>query len=270
MPVRVLATAVADDPSFSLAMVDDLEAHVSSLVVPGDLLRDGTVVEVDHQNGTVTVTNIGSVVAGDFLAIKAIRGSAPPNGIRNLFALTTGTVQGINRATAGNHYAEPNVVTLSGSLTGTMIDQVRDLVGEVGGQRSTSYNSVFVMHPTVRRWATLATIGQNRFADMQNLQLGNAGMKVADVDGVKTFIEDPYLRTGEVFVVDPTQCILAYPQGMEGGYFVENPSGDIFFQETAGSASGYADATLMYYVQRWNLGCDNFRVQGYGSGFVSP
>ena len=57
---------------------------------------------------------------------------------------------------------------------------------------------------------------------------------------------------------------------VEGGYFVENPSGDIFFQQTAASGAGYADAQLAYYIVRYNLGADSFRCQGYGSGFVSP
>lgn len=235
-----------------------------------DKFTNGFCTKVDYQNSAITVTDAGTAAAGDYIAVKGVRGTTPPNGIRNLLGKTTGTVQNINRATAGNHFAIPNVISTSGALTSAKVDQIRDLVQTVGGARSTGFSSKWVFTPTTRAWAAIACIGQNRFADMGNFKLGTATMKVADADGEKEFMEEPMLRDGEIWCIDPSKLVIAYPQGMEGGEFVQNPAGDIFWQQTAASGAGYADAVLMYYVQRWNLGCDDFRAQGYMSGFVSP
>ena len=66
------------------------------------------------------------------------------------------------------------------------------------------------------------------------------------------------------------KLVQVHPMGMEGGYFVQNQDGSMFFQATAASGAGYADSKLVYYVWRGNYGADEFRCHGYASGFLSP
>jgi len=228
----------------------------------------GLIKDIDYQNGRLYCADVTGAAASDYIALSGFYDTTVPNGLRNIVA-ATGTIQGLVRTTVGNFLAQANVKSVSGAIQSSTVDEIRDLVKEIGGERDDPYTSTWIANYKTRRWATDATIGQNRFTDLA-LTLGVSEVMLNDKSGKRPLMEDPYLRDAEMFVIDPSQFVTIAPEGMEGGEFVTNADGSVLFQQTAASGAGYADAKLMYYVDRWNIGCDNFRVQAYASGFSAP
>lgn len=228
----------------------------------------GVVVDIDYINGRVYLADVSGLAADDYIAWSGFYDATVINGLRGLID-SSGSVQGVNRATAGNFLAQAyELPGASGALTSSLIDELRDTVSDLTDLRDGSYTTVWAGNRKMRRWATLAAVGQNRFADL-DLTLGVASIKVGDKDGPKTFIEDPYLIDAEIYAICPEKFVWAYPQGMEGGYFVEN-NGSVIFQKTGATAGNWADAQQSLYVWRGNIGCDDFRCQGKLTTFVSP
>lgn len=230
----------------------------------------GLIVDIDEQNNRLYLTDVTGAAANDYVALSGFYNATVPNGLRNLVGSNTGTVQGVLRTTAGNFLAQPNVINFASvSLGATTMDQIRDLVEDVSSDREGKRKSRWAVTRTTRRWAQLATTGQVRFAAPTNLSLGTPSVDVNDVNGATTLDEDKYLRDGEVFVYDASKFVQIAPQDGMDGYPVMN--GDsLYFQSTAASGAGYSASKVWYWVDRWNLGCDDFRKQGYGYGLLSP
>lgn len=229
----------------------------------------GRIVDIDELNNTLTLADATGATAADVLSPVGYYDATVPNGLRNI-CLNTGTIQGMVRSTAGYNLAKANVINFgSVSLGPTHMDQIRDLVEDVVDDREVSRTSTWACNRKFRRWAQLATIGQNRFADL-NLAMGVPQMSVADKNGKKILTEDPRILDGEVYVYDAGEFVKVEPEGMEGGYPLENADGSVFFQANAASGSGHKDERRMYWMLRYNVGNDNFRGQAYGYGLLSP
>lgn len=229
----------------------------------------GRIVDTDENSNTITLADGTGATAGDYISPLGYYDATVPNGLRNI-VLNTGTIQGMVRSTAGYNLAKATVINFgSVSLGPTHMDQIRDAVEDVIDDRPTTRVSTWACNRKFRRWAQIATIGQNRFADL-NLAMGVPSMSVADKNGKKTLTEDPRILDGEVYVYDASQFVKIEPQGMEGGYPLETADGSVFFQANAASGSGHKDSKIMYWMLRYNVGNDDFRGQAYGYGLLSP
>ena len=235
-----------------------------------ETVADGTVVEVDAPNSRIYCADVTGVGSGEYVSLAGYYGKTVPNGIRNIVG-ATGSIQGVTRTTVGNFMTKAVVISSTGKpVTGTSVDELRDMVETEGGIREDgSYTSKWYANQKYRRWATLASAGQARFAGMGSLQLGAASIDVADRDGYKTINEDQYIEDGTLYAVSAKDLIKVAPQGMKGGYPIMNGN-SILFRANASSGQGHADEQRIYWVIRGNLGCDSFRSQGKDTGRVSP
>ena len=228
----------------------------------------GRITEVDEDAGVFHIADGTGAGANDIISISGIYDTTVPNGIRNLVD-SGGTVQGVNRATVGNYMARAIEKDASSApLSPSRVDELRDAIMDQAEKRG-EYRSRWVGNRKMRRWATLATIGQNRFADL-DLSIGNAQMQINDKDGRKQFVEESYLPDGELYAVCAPKFVKSYPEGMKGGYPIERQGGGVLWQANASSGAGHADAQFMYWVVRCNLGCDDFRCQGKDTNLASP
>lgn len=231
---------------------------------------DGQITDLDYVNGRIVLAHTQGAAVADYVAISGLYDQTVPNGIQNIVS-NTGAIAGITRTTAGNYLAQANYFDASSaSLDSTDFDELRDIIEEVAGLREGSYRSTWLCNPKMRRWAVLATVGQNRFTDINNMQVGVSSMNVGDKDGTKELVTDPYCTDGDLYCVDFGKWVMAYPEGMKGGYAVET-SGSVFHRANAsGNAPGHADAQLMYWVWRGNVAADDYRCQGRKTNLVSP
>ena len=227
----------------------------------------GLIKDIDYDNNRVYMADVSGAAANDTIAISGFYDATVPNGIKNIIG-NTGTIQGINRATVGNYMYRATVQTTTSSLSPTNVDELRDTVEAIASARGMKYRSQWIGNRKMRRWATLATIGQNRFADL-DLTLGVPSVKIGDRSGPRTFIEEDYVLDGQLFVASIADWCLAYPKKLKGGYPVMNGS-SVLWPATAASGTGYADRRIMYWAVRQNLGARNFRTQAKRTGIVSP
>lgn len=229
----------------------------------------GLIKDIDYVNNRVYLADVSGANANDYIAISGLYDATVPEGIQSIVA-QTGTIQNVNRATVGNYLARAIYQDASSaSLASSDVDELRDLVEDVRGLREGSYRSKWCGNRKMRRWAILATIGQNRFAGLDTLQLGTAKMKIGEKSGTQEFMVDQYLTDGDLYCIDPSKWFMAFPEGMKGGYALEN-NGSVFFQATAASGTGHSDSQYVYWIWRGNIGCDDFRAQGRRTNIVSP
>ena len=224
----------------------------------------GRILQVNPQLGRIYLTDATGATAGggDYISWLNIYGNTVIQGLRLLID-QTGTVNGLNRATAANAALSSNEIDLGGASIGSSdFDRIRDVTWEQGSLREESYNLIWCGNAKTRRQMTAATIGQVRFGSYDDLQVGAPSVKVGDTNGAKSFIVDQYCIDGEVFCFDPKNIRPVYPQGMAGGYLKENGSGGYVFQANATSGVGHSDSSLMYEVWRGNFLIDNCRMSG--------
>jgi len=228
----------------------------------------GRIVEVDELNGVVYCADVTGAATSDVISLANVYDTTVPNGIRNIVD-SGGAIQGVTRTTVGNFMAKAiERDASSAALSPSRVDELRDLVMDQASKRG-NYKTRWCGNRKMRRWATLATIGQNRFANL-SLSIGNASMTVNDKDGPKEFVEDQYIADGELYAICANALVKAYPEGMKGGYPVENASGGVLWQANASSGAGHADNRFMYWVVRCNLGADDFRCHGKDTNLASP
>lgn len=225
----------------------------------------GVVMDVDYVNGRIVLDDTSGASVGDYVAWRDYYDATVPNGLQNL-VLATGSIQGVTRTAVGYYSSQATVYAFNAAVGPMTADILRDTVKNIAEPRS-KYKSYWAFHPTVRRWFTLATIGQNRFSD-NNLRVGVNEMKVADRDGTKTFIEDANLPTGKFWMVCPAKFVKAYPKGMKGGYAKKQGNGaELSDYNVDGQL---LDVTSLAWIVRDNRGCRDFRCQGVGTALTSP
>lgn len=228
----------------------------------------GRVTGVDPDLGRVYLADMTGGAADDYIAWGNCYDATMPNGMRALVD-SGGTVQGIDRSTAaGAFWRCIEIDHSSAGMTSTLVDELRDRIMDQAFLRNGKYMTTWLGNRKMRRWATQATIGQNRFADL-DLTLGVAGVNINDKDGRKKFVEDDYLIDGELYAVTWDAFCLGTPEGEQGGKPVMNGNSPLF-QATAASGSGYADAQLQYLVWRGNIGIDDARCQGKTTSIAAP
>lgn len=227
----------------------------------------GLIVDVDYENERVYLADVTGAAAADTIALDGFYDQTVPNGIKNIID-SGGTIQGVNRSTVGNFMYRATEQTTTSALSPSDVDALRDAVEDLATTRGLKYKSTWIGNRKMRRWATLATIGQNRFADL-DLTLGVPKVKIGDRHGTRDFITDQYIVDGELYVACFEDWIQAYPKKMKGGYPVMNGS-SVLWPATAASGTGYADRRIMYWACRTNLGARCFRTQAKRTGIVSP
>jgi len=223
----------------------------------------GRILQVDPDLGRIYLKDATGLTAGggDYISWDGFYDQTVINGLRQLID-SSGTVNGLARATAANAALRSIEIDLGGASVGSSdFDRLRDRVWEASSLREGSYNLMWCGNPKTRRQATASTIGQVRFPGLGSLQVGAPSIKVGDTDGTKEFIEDQYLIDGEAFAFDVKNLGFAYPEGMEGGYLKEI-AGSYIFQANATSGVGHSDSQLSYHVWRGNTFIDNNRASG--------
>lgn len=225
----------------------------------------GVVMDVDYVNGRVVLDDTAGATVGDYVAWRDYYDATVMNGLQNI-ALNTGSIQGVTRTAVGYYSSQATVYPFSAAVGPMTADILRDTVKNIAEPR-TKYKSYWAFHPTVRRWFTLATIGQNRFSDL-SLKVGVNTMKVADRDGTKEFIEDQNLPTGKFWMVAPAKFVHGYPKGMKGGY--AKKQGNSALLSDYNTDGQLLDTNSLAWIMRDNFGCRDFRAQGVGTGLTSP
>lgn len=231
----------------------------------------GRILQVNEGLGRIYLTDATGLTAGggDYIAWANIYGNTVIQGLR-LMIDSTGTVNGLSRATAANAALSCREIDLSNAPIGTSdFDRIRDVVWESGSLRETSYNLIWCGNAKTRRQLTASTIGQVRFGDISDLQVGAPAVKVGDTKGTKEFVVDQYLIDGEVYCFDTKNIRPIYPEGMAGGYLKENGNGGYIFQANATSGVGHSDSELSYHIWRGNFLIDNCRHAGKLIGWTA-
>ena len=229
----------------------------------------GRVVAIDPDLGRVYLADITGGAADDYIAWANCYDASIPNGLRNLVDSGGTSVMGVDRtAAAGAFLRSIEIDHNSAGMSSTLVDELRDRIMDQAHLRGGKGNTSWVGNRKMRRWAAQATIGQNRFADL-DLTLGVASVNVNDKDGKKSFVEDEYLIDGELFAVTWSKFVCGTPEGERGGRPVMNGSSPLF-QATASSGDGYADAQMQYVTWRGNLGIDEGRCHGKATNIAAP
>jgi len=229
----------------------------------------GRIVAIDPDLGRVYIADMTGGAADDYIAWANCYDATLPNGIRNLID-SGGTVMGINRANAAGAFLRSiEIDHASAAMNHSTVDELRDRVLDQAGLRGEKYATSWVGNRKMRRWATQATVGQNRFADL-DLTLGIAQVHVNDKDGRKLFIEDEYIIDGELYAICPEKFVRGAPEGAEGGAEPVMNGQSPLFQATASSGVGYSDSQLQYVVWRGNLGIDEGRCHGKTTSIAAP
>lgn len=229
----------------------------------------GRIVKVDYDNSRVYIADATGLTGGggDYCTWDGFYDKTVPNGIRNLVD-SSGTVQGVNRATVGNQAAIATEFDWTGTTMGpTLVDILRDRVEKIAERRSSKYQTLWAFSRAARRDATVSVIGQNRFTDL-DMTLGVAKLKVADKDGTKLWIEDDMLPDTELYALCLDRFVQGYAAGMKGGYPLMNGSSP-YFQGRDGNGA-VLDLVQMFWVLRYNTGCRDFRCQGKGHDWDAP
>lgn len=228
----------------------------------------GLIIDVDEELGRVYLNDVSGANPNDYIALAGFYDATVPNGILNIVD-SDGTINGMPRGTVGNFMFRAIEQVVTGPLGPSDVDILRDAVADRTDQHSDgSYNTKWCGNRQSRQAMTLATIGQNRFTDL-DLSMGVAGMKISDRNGTKKFVEDRLFQFGELFACDFRKWLRAVPSGSKGGYPVRNGN-SLFWPATAASGAGYADKRIMYWVERRNWSARDFRCQGKRVGWTSP
>lgn len=221
----------------------------------------GTVTDVDHASNAFTIADATGAAAGDVIALYEFYGSTLPNGLRNIFS-TTGTFQGVNRATAGNKFAQAFVKTATGALTDNLLIESAHLVDKFAWE-DTHVGDVMLTDLDSERWYYLSKADQVRYQGETKIMGGYEATGVAiGAGGKRWLMADKNAWPGEIVMFSADRLFLLRPtQGTDSGW-VENPQGGGYLFQKTGSAAGgvYADAKQGWWVERYNVGCDDPRT----------
>lgn len=247
-------------------------ATAGSELLSGSQPSSGTVTSVDEPNNKFTITSAatGSSLVGGYIAIYELYDTTLPNAIRNIVG-TTGTFQGLNRATAGNELAKGSVRADTGAIGDNMLIQAaHDVLKMTRNESNPDWLAITDFDTT--RWYYMTKADQVRWTADQKKIIGGYDSIAISTGGGGTvnLAADQRAWPGEVTILNPTDMGLLRPtSGLKSGW-VENGSGGYLFQKTGSAANGvYADAKQGWWVERYNIYNDRprntFRLTSYRS-----
>jgi len=253
--------------NMSLGAYDAIASGTDQLT--GTAATRGIVSAVDYVGATVTIGDAAGAAVGDILCETIFYEATVITGLRTLIN-NTGTVQGINRATAGNEYAEAFVLDASSAAMGEdLMIQLDDLVWKFAhGEKG--LGDVLLTDPTTVRWAFNSLVDRVRYAEQAKMIGGYKAIGFHTGNGVRYLLKDQNAYPGEVLAINTNELGFLRPTtGVSSGWVMNG--NDVLFQKTGTAANGvYADAKQGFWVERCQLICDNFRKQAKLHTYVAP
>jgi hypothetical protein len=228
----------------------------------------GTITSVEEPQNRFTIADATGAVAGDFLALYEFYGAVLPNAIRNIIS-ETGTFQGQNRATAGLEFARGRVRTDTGPLTDDLIIRTAHDVMKMTRDTDPTADWVALTDFDSERWLYLTKSDQVRYTANEKIVGGYKGVAVSTGgNGTLTLATDQRAWPGEIAMFAPKDFGFLRPTtGLSSGW-VEN-GGTHFFQKTGSAAGRYADAKQCFWIERYNIFCDEPRNTARLTGYRS-
>lgn len=228
----------------------------------------GTITSVEEPQNRFTVADGTGAAAGDTLALYEFYGATLPNAIRNIIA-ETGTFQGQNRATAGLEFARGRVRTDTGALTDDLIIRTAHDVMKMTRDTNPTAEWVALTDFDSERWLYLTKSDQVRYTANEKIVGGYKGVAVSTGgNGTLTLATDQRAWPGEIAMFSPGDFGFLRPTtGLSSGW-VEN-GGTHFFQKVGSAAGRYADAKQAFWIERYNIFCDEPRNTARLTGYRS-
>ena len=287
------ACRLFQDGTGLIAQVSAVNSNVLTLATPGPIwLRTGQyvgvydnttggtdqltgtagtraeIVDVDRENSTITLADATGAAANDYVFLLNHYDATECNGLQNLIAVQTGTVQGVNRATAGNNYAKPWLID-----RGTGVLRERDFM-DMNTRLSKYANNVDSVGMIVTDHDTcidlFEAIGdRHRYSDNKKMVAGFETMAIHTPDGTKSLIPEKFVYPGHIYGLNPSKFAMLHPAGEEGGHFFSQ-DGQILRPMTASSGAGYRDSWVVSRILRTNMVCTDFNANVTLKNFTSP
>lgn len=231
----------------------------------------GEIVDIDRNAGTITLANAAGAAPADYVYREgtydtSTGGKTTVNGLRNLID-TTGTVQGVNRATAGNGFAKAFVLDNgAAALTENDFMELNDEIEDHSFSGDPKGVEFITDSPSVR---TLFAVidDRHRFTSNDTMDVGFGKLRIHTTHGPRELHADPMCYPGDVYRLDWSQFIMFEPQGEEGGVWFDK-HGSSLLPLNAASGQGYADGYQAVRVCRMNIGLDEFASQGVLRNFT--
>lgn len=231
----------------------------------------GEIVDIDRNAGTITLSDATGAAAADYVYREgtydsSTGGKTTVNGLRNLIA-ATGTVQGTNRATAGNGFAKAFVLDNgAAALTENDFMELNDLIEDYSFSGDHKGVEFITDSPSVR--TLFAVIDErHRFMANDQMDVGFGKLRIHTTHGPRDLTADPLCYPGDVYRLDFKEFLIFEPQGEEGGVW-HNRHGSTLLPLNASSGQGYADGWQAVRVCRMNIGLDEFQCQGVLRNFT--
>lgn len=234
----------------------------------GTAATRGEIVDVDRENSTITLADGTGAAANDYVFILNHYDATETNGLRNLIAVNTGTVQNVNRATAGNNYAKPWIIDRGGLAL-----RERDFM-DMNHRLSKYANNVDSVGLIVTDYDSVTDLWEaigdrHRYASNKKMVAGYETMAIHTPDGEKSLIPEKFVYPGEIYGLNPKSFATLHPAGEEGGHFFSQ-DGQILRPMTAASGRGYSDRWVVSRILRTNFVCKDFNSNVTLKNFVSP
>lgn len=170
-------------------------------------VQGATVTDVDAVAGTVTVDNIGSVVANDFIFRAGSvdsSGTAEVNaGLQAMFTTAASAIGGIDASQAGLKWWANQFDNTGGAIG---LDALMTNWNKVRSYGLMASDAVCLTTPgLVRRLFATSDFKSNvRFVDTQNLKGGFESMSFSAGSGVVNMVSDRHAPYGKVHIIDKT------------------------------------------------------------------
>jgi hypothetical protein len=236
-------TATISDASFSAGIMSILEGAVVD-VYQSDLatVRQAglTVSAVDLSAKTVTFTGTATgITTGDVLFLKGFNNAGSFNempGFGKLLAATTGTVQGVNKATYSLWRA--NQITTAGNFSASLLLDAAQRCA----QRGYNGKMVAVMPPKAWRYLAQSEIAQQIFTNGDSAaktSLGTDSMELRH-DGLRIeLMSHPFQKDGKFYVL--AEPFVKRLGAVDIAYTKPNPNGgdssESYFEAVPGVAA---------------------------------